>query len=278
MNNFTQEYVWRTSLYIRFKFKDISSTKNLDLVNYFDKLTCFQFFDSNINEDDLTFLKAKNKNEDIYFKYIDADANFLKIIKESGFNVEVISLWEAGQLHIKKGKFSDYCSSKSNNFKRLIRKYLTKSKSLMFVSANSNNLFKLWKDILYIDQSSWKYEEESDMLNMDYEHLQYIFLCLSNSYSVDILVAYIEDEPIAYSFLLKDKGIYYAVKWGATKIGRLQMGGICCLIKQIENISRTQDLYMDFWGRDNTIYDRLKTHSKERMNFMIRSKNENKNS
>ncbi|MDD2435823.1 MAG: GNAT family N-acetyltransferase, partial [Bacilli bacterium] len=256
-------------LYMRFEHRNIYSTDNLDLVNYFDKLTCFRFFDANINDNDLNILNEKLKEQDIYFKYINNDSNILKQLKENGFNIKMINSWKSGQLYIPCGKFNDYCSKKSQNFRRLIKNYYKNSNNMKFVISTKEDMLSLWKDILYIDQLSWKYEEESDMLNMDYEHIQYLFLCLDNPNNIDITVAYLKNTPVAYSFLLKDNDIYYAVKWGATEMGRQHMGGICCLVNQIEKISSIKDLSIDFWGRNSEIYDKLKTHSINRVDFMI---------
>ncbi len=262
INNFTSKKNYRDSLYLRFLNKNIKSSDNLDIIRYFDGNNCFQYFDININENDISFLKKINKTSNIKFRNINKDSNLIKVLSKY-FNIEITNEWNSPILEIKKDKFNDYVKSKSNDFKRLIKKNDKLSKFLKFKHTNNT---ELWKDILYIDQNSWKNKEGSDMFSLYNEHIS----CMSQIKNSNIEVAYLNNEPVGYSLLYYDNGIYYAAKWGATDKGRSYNAGIICLLNQIKRINKQKDIYVDLWGRNNKIYDRISTSSIKRVYFVIR--------
>ncbi len=275
LNNFTTQKEWRNSLYYRFFTKKIYSSDNIDIINYFGEKTCFQYFDFQLNENDLKLLNKLNKRNILRFRYINKNSYVFKTLNNN-FNLKITDEWESPVIEIRKGMFNNYCDSKSNNFKRLIKKCNYLKKNLEIKKANRNNYYDLWKDVLLVDQNSWKYKKQSDMMNLGYEHISYILMGYNKNIIPDLLVAYKDKKPIAYSLLLFYDNKYYAVKWGATESGRINNAGIICLLSQIERLSNKKDIYIDLWGRNNKIYDRLRTSTITRLYFMI-EKNGNKN-
>ncbi len=269
-NNFTNDIIYRNSLYYRFNYKKIKSLKSIDLIRYYDGLNCFQYFEFNITEEDIQDLIKINKKNDIKFRYIDENSNIYKILSQR-FIIKKTDEWYSPIIEIKKNNFQDYVQSKSNNFKRLIKKCQLYNKQIKVVKSNKNNINNLFKDVLLVDQKSWKAREKSDMFNLDNEQIIY----LSMLKYCDIVVAYKCNTPIGYSLLIQYNNKYYAAKWGATNDGRKLNAGIICLLTQIKKISSNKDLYLDLWGRRNKIYDRMATSYKKRLYFSI-IKNDNK--
>lgn len=269
-NNFTNDIIYRNSLYYRFNYKKIKSLKSIDLIRYYDGLNCFQYFEFNITEEDIQDLIKINKKNDIKFRYIDENSNIYKILSQR-FIIKKTDEWYSPIIEIKKNNFQDYVQSKSNNFKRLIKKCQLYNKQIKVVKSNKNNINNLFKDVLLVDQKSWKAREKSDMFNLDNEQIIY----LSMLKYCDIVVAYKYNTPIGYSLLIQYNNKYYAAKWGATDDGRKLNAGIICLLTQIKKISSNKDLYLDLWGRRNKIYDRMATSYKKRLYFSI-IKNDNK--
>lgn len=269
-NNFTNDIIYRNSLYYRFNYKKIKSLKSIDLIRYYDGLNCFQYFEFNITEEDIQDLIKINKKNDIKFRYIDENSNIYKILSQR-FIIKKTDEWYSPIIEIKKNNFQDYVQSKSNNFKRLIKKCQLYNKQIKVVKSNKNNINNLFKDVLLVDQKSWKAREKSDMFNLDNEQIIY----LSMLKYCDIVVAYKCNTPIGYSLLIQYNNKYYAAKWGATDDGRKLNSGIICLLTQIKKISSNKDLYLDLWGRRNKIYDRMATSYKKRLYFSI-IKNDNK--
>ena len=269
-NNFTSDIIYRNSLYYRFNVKKIKSLKNMDLIKYYDGLNCFQYFDFNIMEEDIQELIKINKRNDIKFRYIDEGSNVYKVLSQR-FIIKKTDEWNSPIIEIKKNNFQNYVQSKSNNFKRLIKKCQLYSKQIKIVKSNKNNINNLFKDVLLVDQNSWKAREKSDMFNLDNEQIMY----LSILKYCNIMVAYKSNTPIGYSLLIQYNNKYYAAKWGATDKGRKLNAGIICLLTQMKKISSNKDLYLDLWGRRNKIYDRIATSYKKRLYFSI-IKNDNK--
>ncbi len=261
-NNFSNDSKYRNSLYFRFLIKNIKSSDNLDIVKYFDGNNCFQYFDSDINDNDIELLRKINKTSDIKFRNINKESNLLTELNKY-FDIEITKEWDSPIIELKKDEFDNYVNSKSNDFRRMINKNKEYSKKLKF---KSNNKIELWKDILKIDQNSWKNKEGSDMINLYYEHIS----CLSQIKNSSIEVAYIDDEPVGYSLLYYYNGKYYAAKWGATDLGRKNNAGIICLLNQIKRLNKKNEIYIDLWGRENKIYDRIKTKSIKRVYFTIK--------
>ena len=262
--NFTNDKLYRFSLYYRFFGKDIKTLDNLDLIKYYDGLTCFQYFDCNITDNDINDLKKINKRNRISFRYINKDSVLFNSINKK-FKVEICDEWKAPIIRIKKGEYIRYIESRSYNFRRMIKKCNQIKKEIKIVSSNSSNINELLKDVLIIDQNSWKYEEKSDMMNLKNEQIIYLSLLKY----CKITVAYYNNKPIGYSLLLRYNHIYYAAKWGTTEIGRTMNAGIISLLEQIKSILKKEDLIIDLWGRRNKIYDRLATDTIDRVYFDI---------
>lgn len=264
INNFTSSINYRNSHYYRFSANKIITLNNLDLIRYYDGLNCFQFFDFELDLDDIQKLAKINKRNDIKFRNINLESNAYKTLNEK-FNILITDEWEAPIVEIKKGCFDEYVQNKSSNFRRMIKKCNQYKNSLKIVTSNKNNIYSLLKDVLLVDQNSWKHKVQSDMLNLNNEHLIYLSLL---DYC-KLCVAYIDNYPVGYSLLVYYNNTYYSAKWGATEEGRKFNAGINCLFFQIKKIVKKEDLLLDLWGRRNIIYDRMATKTIKRVYFKI---------
>ena len=189
MNNFTNDELWRKILYFRYPFEKVFSSKNLDFVDRDDFIECKQNFQINVNEEDLLLLEKLLEMKEVKFKYI--DENLYNLIKDkfsSKYIVNIDSKWENPIIKIEQNQLKEYIDSKNENIKRDYKKYHIEKESSLFYDEENNDFYDLWKNILFIDQSSWKKTEETDMMNLEYEHLQYMFFCLKDAkYYVDIM-------------------------------------------------------------------------------------------
>ena len=224
MKNFTLSQEWRQALYMRYPHSKIYSTKNIDIVDRDDFFECKQLFDYYISEKDIAVLKKLLEKKDIKFKYIDKCSPTLSFLYKhlgSDFIIDEESNWNNPILNLKKNMLASYLSSRRENMQRNYKSYLKNKHLLIFKNNKTENILSLWKDVLEIDQNCWKEDEGSDMMSLEYEHLQYIFFCMKNPNNYFLNISYNEDEmPIGYSLLLKNENVYYAAKWGATTNGR----------------------------------------------------------
>ena len=66
---------------------------------------------------------------------------------------------------------------------------------------------------------------------------------------------------------------WYAVKWGASYLGRKKYAGFMVLFNHLEYIDSFEDqINVDFWGRRNKTYDSLKNNSINRKHIIIYKK------
>lgn len=276
MNNFTNDELWRKILYFRYPFEKVFSSKNLDFVDRDDFIECKQNFQINVNEEDLLLLEKLLEMKEVKFKYI--DENLYNLIKDkfsSKFIVNIDSKWENPIIKIEQNQLKEYIDSKNENIKRDYKKYLVEKESGLFYDEENNDFYDLWKNILFIDQSSWKKTEETDMMNLEYEHLQYMFFCLKDSkYYVDIMCDK-NKEPIGYSLMFEYDNILYAAKWGATDEGRKNKAGIVCFFRQLERLSKNRNIVIDTWSRNNLFFEKISNEGIARINLTLRRKNEN---
>lgn len=276
MNNFTNDELWRKILYFRYPFEKVFSSKNLDFVDRDDFIECKQNFQINVNEEDLLLLEKLLEMKEVKFKYM--NENFYKLIKDkfsSKYTVNIDSKWENPIIKIEQNQLKEYIDSKNENIKRDYKKYLAEKESSLFYDDENNDFYDLWKNILFIDQSSWKKTEETDMMNLEYEHLQYMFFCLKDAkYYVDIMCDK-NKEPIGYSLMFEYDNILYAAKWGATDEGRKNKAGIVCFFRQLERLSKNRNIVIDTWSRNNLFFEKISNEGIARINLTLRRKNEN---
>jgi len=276
MNNFTNDKSWRQVLGFRYPFEKIFSSKNLDFVDRDDFIECKQNFQININEEDLLLIDKLLGKKEVKFKYVNED--FYKFLKDKfsfKYIINIDSEWENPIIEIEQNKLKQYIDNKNENIKRDYKKYLLEKESSIFYDEESNDFYDLWKNILTIDQNSWKKTEETDMMNLEYEHLQYMFFCLKDAkYYVDIMCNK-NKEPIGYSFMFEYDNVLYAAKWGATNEGRKNKAGIVCFFRQLERLNKNRSIVIDSWSRNNMFFEKISNGGVVRMNLTLRRKNEN---
>lgn len=276
MNNFTNDELWRKILYFRYPFEKVFSSKNLDFVDRDNFIECKQNFQIKVNEQDLLLLEKLLEMKEVKFKYM--NENFYKLIKDkfsSKYTINIDSKWENPIIKIEQNQLKEYIDSKNENIKRDYKKYLVEKESSLFYDEENNDFYDLWKNILFIDQSSWKKTEETDMMNLEYEHLQYMFFCLKDAkYYVDIMCDK-NKEPIGYSLMFEYDNILYAAKWGATDEGRKNKAGIVCFFRQLERLSKNRNIVIDTWSRNNLFFEKISNEGIARINLTLRRKNGN---
>ncbi len=277
--NFSSSNIWNNSLYIRYPINKIIKLGELYFYENDNLLICQNFFEPHIGEKELNELKKIILNSrKVMFKYInnskDLD-NLKKLVTDNNFVIETIDSWEAPQL-ILNGDLSDYLSNKcglqiKNNYKR----YQKMRGRYKFYNSKYHDVLKLWNYVLEIDFNSWKKDEQSDMKSLNREDLQYLpFLLLEKDKSNLVVICDSNDKPLAYSLMFKDDNdFWYAVKWGASHLGRNMYAGFACLFNHLEYLySINNKLLVDFWGRRNKTYDLLKNITVIRNHIQIYKK------
>lgn len=276
MKNFTNDRTWRQIINFRYPTEKIFSSKNLDFVDREDFLECIQKFDMPSSAEDYSLIDILINIKEIKFKYLNSNSKFLKYIYNKyteNFEICTDSEWKNPILKIKKGELSNYIQTKDENIKRDFKKFLKNSKIYRIKNEMNQDFYELWQDILEIDQNSWKKESETDMFNLEYEHLQYMFFCLKNNDKYYIDVLYDDNKrPLGYSFIFEYDSVLYAAKWGATEDGRKINAGITCFFNQLNRINNHNDIILDTWSRCNMFFEKLSNFAIERKNLSIRRK------
>lgn len=276
MNNFTSNELWRKILYFRYPFEKVFSSKNLDFVDRDDFIECKQNFNIKVEEEDLILIDELLKLKEVKFKYVNEE--FYNLLKDNFSlknNIYIDSEWENPLIRIEQKQLKQYMGSKKENIKRNYKKYLLEKNSNLFYDEENNDFYSLWKNILSIDQNSWKKTEETDMMNLEYEHLQYMFFCVKDiKYYIDI-ICNTNKEPMGYSFMFEYNNVLYAAKWGATDEGRKKKAGIICFFRQLERLSNNKNIVIDTWSRNNKFFEKISNDGIHRINLTMRKKNGN---
>ena len=279
--NFSTSDVWNNSIILRYPIDKIRKIGNLYFVENENILKCQHFFDFDIGTNVLDSLKVQVLNhKKIKFNYIN-DSELLKKLENwanaNQFTYEIIDKWEAPLLFLDTD-IKDYLK---NNFHSQIRKnyknYIRNKNNYKFYNSSIDDVIHLWNYVLDIDFHSWKKEENSDMKSLDREDLQYFpFLLTNNKNSNLVVVCDLNDNPLAYSLMFKnDNGCWYAVKWGASTIGRKNYIGFFSLFNHLEYLYEKENhIFLDFWGRRSFVYDSLKNESIVRNHIVIYKKEE----
>lgn len=273
-NNFTFSDLWINALYIRY---DINKLKKYDNIYFYENdnlLKCQHFFYYDLSEDILNCLKFELNSKKIKFSYIDNEQmiNKLKLLcKENGFKFELEDTWEAPILELNESLNNYINKIKSSQIKKNYKYYLIHKENFILKKSNNKNIINLWKDVLKIDNNSWKKNEKSDMKNLDREDLQYLPFLINNEENTSLFVLYDKNNnPISYSLMFKINDEWYQSKWGASNDGRKFKAGFIILFSHIEYLYNLKKyLQLDFWGRRNKTYDNLKNGHKIRSNILI---------
>ena len=275
-SNFTLSDEWNSSLLIRYSLDHLKEIDNIYFYSIDNQLKCQHFFEFELS--DLVLkklcLEIKNNNS-IKFSYIHESKLTYKLkqwSKENNFKCELIDTWEAPQL-ILKDSVKNYLETSSHSQIRRNYNLYNKNKSkYKFYNSNHNDALNLWSLVLEIDFNSWKKEENSDMKSLDREDLQYLPFLLKNKKDSNLVVVCdYNDKPLAYSLMFKNgDGYWYAVKWGASYEGRKLYTGFFCLFNHLEYLFDLEGmLLLDFWGRRNNTYDKLKNNYVMRSHILI---------
>lgn len=277
--NFSNSYIWNESLFIRYPINKIVKVGQLYFYNDNGCLICQNFFKPNIGKIEIEgLIKKINEGNKIKFSYIN-ESQELDIIRQiaidNRFTYEVIDSWEAPRLSLKT-EISNYLLKEcGNQIKRNYKMYKNNKENYNFYNSDNNDILKLWDYVLKIDLDSWKKDEKSDMKSLNREDLQYLpFLLLERDKSNLVVICDNDDNPLAYSLMFKDeKNCWYAVKWGASHLGRKKYAGFMVLFNHLEYItSLEKQINIDFWGRRNKTYDSLKNNYINRNHIIIYKK------
>lgn len=272
-NNFTMSQIWKNSLYIRYNLNDLVCTGNLFFYKNDKLLTCQHFFNFEFSEEDINNLKSLlDEGYQLKFNYVDKPL-YEKIRKTFGIkNTHILDKWDAPIL--KTDNIDNHLkSSRHSQVNRNYNKYLKNKSEYDFILNNTQNVSKLWTDVLKIDYNSWKGKNKCDMKSLNREDLQYIFHLMREKEDSSLLVCYKNDVPLAYSLMFKNNqnNMWYAVKWGASFKGREKYLGIYSLFEHLIYLQKESDkINIDFWGRRSQTYDYLKNKSVERYHILVK--------
>lgn len=274
--NFSLSNEWNNSLILRYPCNKLHKIDNLWFYECNNILKCQHFFYFFISNSVFNKLKIELNNlKKIQFNYI--DERLYEEIKvwcnKNNYQLEIMDSWDAPRLELD----FDIREYLKNNIHSQIKKnygnYLKSKLLYKYCNSNDNYILKLWNDVLRIDFDSWKKDEESDMKSLDREDLQYLPYLLTNKDLSSLIVLYnLDGIPLAYSLMFKGEGEYwYAVKWGASNLGRKNYLGFNVLFNHLEYLDELDGkIKFDFWGRRNVTYDRLKNNSVKRYHIIIK--------
>lgn len=273
--NFSISDVWNNSLILRYPQDKI--IKLGDLLFYKDgkAYKCQHFFDYKIDAKD--FKKISDLLEKGYiFKFNYVNELLLNKLEELckmfNCNIKYIDVWDAPILTLQENLKDYFSKIEHTQIKKNYKHYELNRQKFKFYNSQEEDILKLWNYVLTIDFNSWKRKEKSDMKSLDREDLQYLpYLLTHKENSNLIVVCDLNDIPLAYSLMFKgDNECWYAVKWGASYLGRKKYIGFYALFNHIEYLySINENLIIDFWGRRNLTYDKIKNSSIKRNHIFI---------
>lgn len=278
-NNFTFSSFWKESVYNRFEKNEILNINNLlfSKSNYIYK--CLHFFDFLITSQEYDKIFEYINNGFIFrFNYI--DQNTFQNIKNWGIDnnldIKIVDQWDAPKLKLFSCSISEYLKNAcGKQTKKNYLKYKKNINNFIYLDSKKEDINKLWNDVLLVDRNSWKFREKSDMKSLDREDLQYKKFLMENKEDSFLNVVYKDKLPLAYSLFFKNKLTkqWYAVKWGASDIGRKCYTGFYCLYNHLEKLEDLEGkINIDFWGRRSSTYNSLKNYSENRYHILIEKK------
>ena len=270
-NNFTMSEIWIQSSYVRYNIDEIFKIGNLTFKKNENQLISQHFFDIPLDCETISKMK-RYIQEGFVFKFNYVSKSVYEKLKDN-FTVNILDKWDAPKLYT--NNIDKYLSnSVHQQVKRNYKKYLQERDRYNFQFSNNQNCdsLNLWQDVLYIDKKSWKGEQKCDMKSLDREDLQYIFYLLQNKANSSLLVCYDNNIPVSYSLMFRanEKSRWYAVKWGASFVGRKKYLGIFALFEHLRFINKIDNIIdIDFWGRRSQTYDYLKNSEEERFHLIV---------
>lgn len=278
--NFSTSRIWNESVILRYSFDKIKKIGNLYFYDDQNILKCQHFFNFEISPNELEELKNQlNNGKILKFNYLNDSTLLEKLelwIKENGFKCKIIDEWEAPILRLSGNKNIEEYFSSSNHSQicRNYKLYCKNQKNYKFYNSSNIDPLTLWNYVLEIDYNSWKKVEKSDMKSLNREDLQYLpFLLMNKENSNLVVICDLEDKPLAYSLMFKSDNYWYAVKWGASNDGRKKYAGFYCLFYHLKYLySLNPNLNVDFWGRRNSTYDKLRNDFIKRKHILISKK------
>ena len=276
INNFTFSNMWLNSIKKRYMPSQIIKIGKLYFANIDGIYKCQHFFNFNISDDEFQIIKKFiNNGKVLRFSYVDKPL-FNKIKKycdNNNVSLIVLDEWNAPKLKLSDISIKDYLMNMCGT--QTIRNYKKYRKTIdgyQYIDSSFGNVDKLWKDTLYIDTHSWKAREHSDMYSLNREDIQYELFLKQNRNESFLNVIYKEEIPLAYSLMFKNfsDNKWYAVKWGASDVGRKYYAGLFCLYNSLEKVTKNKkNLIMDFWGRRSSTYDLLKNYDEKRYHILL---------
>lgn len=266
MLNFTYSEKWIKGIQLRYAEADLLVIKDCYFVKTADGYRFCHFFEIEkavIN----SLANLINNNQQIEFRYVN-EASY-QLLKNyaliNRFNCKINDIWEAPQLLTNKfvGDYIEHVDSKQ--LKKNYKQYLLNASAYDFVIANPTNVEQLWLDVKKIDNYSWKKRENSDMISLAREDLQYYPALIDGKF--DLVVMYKNQLPLAYSLAVNDNGLVYMIKWGASDEGRKHNAGFYALFYHLNLLGK--NTLIDFWGRRSATYSRLANRFENRYNVVL---------
>lgn len=275
VNNFTLSDDWINAIPIRYHLNQIVNISGLYFFANDNTLTCQHFFDFNINsQQHKNILCAIQDNMSIRFSYVNPSlSNDIRSwSKNENIDVDIIDEWMAPQLILDGNVTEHLINNKSSQTKKNYNRYTNNRDNYEFISSDIENVLQLWNDVLFIDVNSWKGQQQCDMKSLNREDLQYIFYLINNPDNASLKVVYKSGIPLGYSLMFRanSDSMWYAVKWGASEIGRQEQAGFYCLYNHLEELNENNSLNVDFWGRRSETYDRLKNKEIQRQHILLK--------
>lgn len=279
--NFSISEDWNNSLILRYSPDKIIKIGKITLIKKNNLYICQNFFDFDINDFEFKkIMELINDNCQIRFSYL--NDSMIKKLKDLDNNkickIDYIDSWDAPILLLEDLPYNYFLKSNHSQIKRNYSYYKKNNNKYIFHNSCDEDILNLWNLVLNIDFNSWKKDENSDMKSLDREDLQYLSYMLKNPEKISLIVVCdLYERPLSYSLMFKgDNDYWYAVKWGASNEGRKLYVGFYALFNHIEYLYELSGyLNLDFWGRRNNTYDKLKNKSLKR-NHIILCKGEKK--
>lgn len=270
--NFSTSDVWNKSLILRYPKDQIIKIGNLLFYKQENIYKCQHFFDFEISDNEILQIQELiDKGYKIKFNYMN-DTMIKKFKNLNNCNIEFIDSWDAPILILDETPKNYFLKNDHSQIKRNYSNYVKYKENFKFYNSSNEDILKLWNYVLTIDFNSWKKEEKSDMKSLDREDLQYLpFLLTNKNDSNLVVICNLNDQPLAYSLMFKGSDKYwYAVKWGASNIGRKQYVGFYALFNHIEYLYNiNKNLKLDFWGRRSSTYDKIKNNIVKRSHIVL---------
>lgn len=273
--NFTLTTDWNNSAYLRYDFDKLYRVNDKLFALSDNILKSLNYFEIDINEEDLKQLSCLIDNgNQIKFSYLDDGTSFnllKKWAKEKKYKFEIVDEWQAPLLYNNCDIEKYLQNNKHSQIRRNYKSYKQNINQYIILNSDEYDILELWKYVLNIDFNSWKYREKSDMKSLSREDLQYYPYMEKNKKNVSLLVLLKDNMPYSYSLMFKTKEKWYQVKWGTSDFGRDEYTGFYCLFNHLEYLYDKEPNYvLDFWGRRNETYDKLKNNFIIRRHILIR--------